>query len=89
MTAVLTVIGKDKVGIISSISGILAGYGINILNISQSIMGDLFTMMMMVDIGSMSVSFGELVDELRQKGLDLGLEIRIQKEEIFNSMHRI
>lgn len=89
MKAVLTVIGKDKVGIIASISRILAEYNINILNISQSIMGDLFTMMMMVDIGGMSVAFSTLSDELKQKGIDLGLEIRIQKEEIFNSMHRI
>lgn len=89
MRAVITVIGKDKVGIIAGISTILAECGVNILDISQTIMQDIFTMVMLVDISKICVSFSQLSDKLEQKGEDLGLSVRIQHEDIFNSMHRI
>jgi ACT domain-containing protein len=89
MRAVLTVIGKDKVGIIAGVSNILAEKGVNILDISQTIMGGFFTMVMMVDTEKVSETFSELSEQLQKKGEDMGVEIRIQHEDIFNSMHRI
>ena len=78
MKAVITVIGKDKVGIISAVSSILAGCNVNILDISQTIMQDIFTMVMLVDISGMSFTFTELSEKLESKGRELGLYIKIQ-----------
>lgn len=89
MKAVITVIGHDKVGIIAKISGILADAGVNILDISQTIMQDMFTMIMLVSIEQASDSFSELSKKLDAAGELLGLSVRIQHEDIFNSMHRI
>ncbi|MCX7842381.1 MAG: ACT domain-containing protein [Clostridia bacterium] len=89
MKAVITVIGKDRVGIIASVSSILAESNVNILDISQTIMQDMFTMIMLVDISKACVGFNDLNDKLEKKGQELGLSIRIQHEDIFNSMHRI
>jgi len=87
--AVITVIGKDRVGIIAGVSTILADCSVNILDLSQTIMQDIFTMIMLVDIFRSTISFAELSDRLDSKGRELGLMIRIQHEEIFDSMHRI
>ncbi len=87
--AVITVIGKDRVGIIYSVSDILAKANINILDISQTTMQDIFTMIMLVDIRESKSKFSELSKELEALGEELGLSIRIQHEDIFNSMHRI
>jgi ACT domain-containing protein len=89
MKAVITVIGKDKVGIIAAISNILAVSNVNILDISQTIMQEFFTMIMLVDISNVSISFNELAEKLEAKGKELALSVRIQHEDIFNSMHRI
>jgi ACT domain-containing protein len=89
MRAIVTVIGKDRVGIIAGVSNILADCNINILDISQTIMQDIFTMIMLTDISQMAIHFTELSEKLENKGIDLGLSIRIQHEDIFNSMHRI
>jgi ACT domain-containing protein len=89
MRAVITVIGKDKVGIIAGVSNILADFNTNILDISQTIMQDIFTMIMLVDISKLSETFHELSQKLEAKGKDMGLSIRIQHEDIFNSMHRL
>ncbi len=89
MKAVLTVIGKDRIGIIAAVSNILAGCNINILDISQTIMQGFFTMIMLVDISQMSRGFSEISEELDRKGQELGLSIRLQHEDIFNAMHRI
>ena len=89
MRAVITVIGKDRVGIIAGISAILADCSVNILDISQTIMQDMFTMVMLVDISKICVSFSQLSDKLEAKGNELALSVRIQHEDIFNSMHRI
>jgi len=89
MRAVISVIGTDKVGIIANVSTILAERNVNILDISQTIMQDLFTMIMLVDISGLKTSFAELSDKLEEKGKEMGLSIRIQHEDIFNSMHRI
>jgi len=89
MKAVITVIGKDRVGIIAAVSTILADCNINILDISQTIMQEFFTMIMLVDISNASISFHQLAEKLENKGKELALSIRIQHEDIFNSMHRI
>lgn len=89
LKAIITVIGKDRVGIISGVSNILAGYSVNILDISQTILQGMFTMMMMVDLFESTVDFTTLSEELDKEGQELGVEIRIQREDIFASMHRI
>lgn len=89
MRAVITVIGKDRVGIIAAVSKILSDAGINILDISQTIMQNMFTMIMLVDISGASDNFAGISKSLTQTGDQLGLSIRIQHEDIFNSMHRV
>lgn len=89
MRAVITVIGCDKVGLIAEISAILAKANVNILDISQTTMQDLFTMMMLTDLDKMNMDFAMLKGQLTLKGQELGVDVRIQREEIFQSMHRI
>lgn len=89
MRAVITVIGYDRVGLIAGISAVLAKSNVNILDISQTTMQDLFTMMMLVDLDGLNIDFSELKDRLEDKGKELGVDVRIQREEIFKSMHRI
>ena len=89
MRAVITVIGKDKVGIIAGISNTLADSNVNILDISQTTMQDVFTMIMLVDISNLTIPFPKLSEELEKKGHEMGLSVQIQHEDIFNSMHRI
>lgn len=89
MKAVITVIGSDKVGIIARVATLLADNGVNILDISQTTMQDIFTMIMLTDISGNKLKFTELVDALDDLGIQMGLSIRAQHEDIFNSMHRI
>ena len=89
MKAVITVIGKDKVGIIHKVSGILAEARVNILDISQTIMQDMFTMIMLADTSESSLSADEISEKLTEAGEEMGLSIRFQHEDVFNSMHRI
>ncbi len=89
MRAFVTVVGKDKVGIIAAICVLLAEKNVNILDISQTILHDYFTMIMLVDASECSVPFGELSENLAELGKKMDLNIRIQREEIFNAMHRI
>lgn len=89
MRAVITVLGKDKVGIIAAISKILADSNVNILDITQTTMQDVFTMTMLTDLTDSNVEFGTLSDRLESEGERLGLYVKIQHEDIFNSMHRI
>lgn len=87
--AVITVIGKDRVGIIAAVSNVLADSNVNILDISQTIMQDMFTMIMLTDVSGSAIAFDDLSGRLEAKGRELGLYIKIQHEDIFNSMHRI
>ena len=87
--AIVTVVGKDTVGIIYSVTGVLSKNNVNILDISQTILQGLFTMMMIVDVSDSSVGFDVLADLLNEEGKKLGVEIRIQLEDIFEAMHRI
>ena len=89
MRAFVTVIGKDKVGIIAAVCNLLAGKKANVLDISQTILQENFTMIMLVDISACSVSFDEMSRLLSELGSSMELSIRIQREEIFNAMHRI
>lgn len=89
MKAIITVVGNDKVGIIAKVSDVLAKNNINILDISQTIMQNMFTMIMLVDISKCSVSLSMASEILDDLGNEFGLSIKIQHENIFNSMHRI
>ena len=89
MKAVVTVIGKDRVGIIYNVSAVLAEYNVNILDLNQTIMQDYFTMIMMVDIAGCIISFEELQKKLEEKGNEIQMSIRIQHEGIFNAMNGI
>ena len=89
MKAIVTVVGKDRVGIIAAVCNKLAGFNVNILDISQTIMQGSFTMVMAVDIGGATASFGDLSAVLAELGTEMGLSIRIQRQEIFDAMHRI
>ncbi|MFI3238254.1 MAG: ACT domain-containing protein [Lachnospiraceae bacterium] len=87
--SIITVVGKDTVGIIARVCTYLAESEINILDISQTIVQGYFNMMMIVDTSSTTLSFGQIVDELSALGEDIGVIIKCQKEEIFDSMHRL
>lgn len=89
MKGIITVLGKDKVGIIAKVCTYLAEHNLNILDISQTIVQDYFNMMMIVDISSATKSFEEIVEELHHVGETIGVEIKLQHEDIFNIMHRI
>ena len=89
MKAVITVTGKDSVGIIACVSTECAKYDANIVEISQSVLSEYFAMIMLADISELSVSFSEFVDKLAALGDSLGLDIHVMHEDIFNSMHNI
>jgi ACT domain-containing protein len=89
MKAVVTVTGKDKVGIIAMASAECAKYGANIIDISQSVLNEYFAMIMLVSIDSLTVRFAEFADRLVEKGKENGVDIRVMHEDIFNTMHRI
>lgn len=86
---IITVVGKDTVGIIAKVCTYLAENKVNILDISQTIVQGFFNMMMIVDAGEIDKSFGQFSDEIKAIGEDIGVQIRVQQEDIFNSMHRI
>lgn len=89
MRAVITVLGKDRIGIIASVSKVLADHKINILDISQTILQDFFTMIMIVDLKECNIEFENIQDKLNVIGNEMGMSIKIQHEDIFNSMHNI
>ena len=89
MKAIVTVVGKDRVGIIASVCTQLAAFNVNVLDISQTVMQGYFTMMMVTGVEQISVPLAELVNRMEQLGKDMGLSIRVQREDIFEAMHRI
>ena len=89
MKAVVTVVGKDRVGIIAGVCVKLAEFNVNVLNISQSVMEGFFTMMMVVDVTDSTVPLAELAQRVEEMGKDMGLSIRLQREDIFEAMHRV
>ena len=86
---IITVVGHDGVGIIARVCTCLARHGINILDITQTIVGGYFNMMMITDATGSDVPLGETADELAEMGREMGLEIRCMQEDIFNAMHRV
>ncbi|MDE6505143.1 MAG: ACT domain-containing protein [Clostridia bacterium] len=89
MRAVLTVVGKDKTGIISTISTFLAERNVNILDISQTILQDYFAMIMLVDVSRSAIELARLSEECTKLGDKIGMSIHVQHEEIFNAMHNV
>lgn len=89
MRAIITVLGKDMVGILAKVSTACASHNINVIEVTQSILQDMFAMIMMVDINGSDVPFTQFADEIAKMGEEMGLSIRAMHEDIFNSMHRI
>ena len=89
MKAIVTVIGKDKPGIIAEVCTLLANSKVNILDISQTVMQGFFTMTMLIDLTESTKDFATLSDDLKVKGEEMGLNIRMQREDIFDLMHRV
>ena len=89
MKAIVTVVGKDRVGIIASVCQQLASFNVNVLDISQTVMQGYFTMMMAVDVSAATLPLAQLAQELEQKGKEMDLSIRLQREDIFEAMHRV
>ena len=89
MREVVTVIGKDAVGILTKVSGICTEYNANVTEVTQSVLQDMFAMIMLVDISGMNTDFSVLSDRMTELGKTLGLSIHTMHEDIFNTMHRI
>ena len=89
MKAIVTVVGKDRVGIIAGVCVKLAEYNVNVLDISQTVMQGYFTMMMATDVSECNVPLAELSTNMEQVGKDMGLSIRVQREDIFEAMYRV
>ena len=89
MKAVLSVIGKDQVGILALVSTECSKYNVNIIDVSQTVMQDTFAMIMMVELDKMSIKLDEFQDKMQKCGEERGLQIHVMHEDIFNSMHRI
>ena len=89
MKAIVTVAGKDQVGIIAGVCIQLADYNVNVLDISQTVMQGFFTMMMVVDVTECKVPLAEMVVRMEEMGKERNLSIRLQREDIFEAMHRI
>ena len=89
MKAVITVTGKDSVGIIADVAGVCAKYGANILDITQTVLSDYFAMIMLAAIDELKVDFAQFVDSLAELGRSRGLDIHTMHEDIFDAMHKI
>ena len=89
MKAIVTVVGKDRVGIIAAVCTRLAEFQVNVLDISQTVMPGYFTMMMAAEVSQCNVPLAELSHRMEELGAEMGLSIRVQREDIFQSMHRI
>lgn len=89
MRGVVTVVGKDTVGILAKVSGICSEYNANVIEVTQSVQQELFAMIMLIDITKINKEFSELQEKLSALGTELGLSIHTMHEDIFNSMHRI
>ncbi len=89
MRAVVAVIGKDTVGILAKVSSICAEYKANVMDVTQTIMQDLFAMTMLIDISKLTIDYIDFAEKLKSAGVDMGLQIHVMHEDIFNSMHKI
>ena len=89
MKVIVTVVGKDRVGIIANVCTALAKYNVNVLDINQTVMQGYFTMMMVTDVSVCTLPLADLVTQMDEMGKGMGLSIRVQREDIFEAMHRI
>jgi len=89
MRAIVTVVGRDQVGIIARVCALLSEQGVNVLDISQTVLQEYFTMIMLVDASAATLPFAQLAKMLEEEGKAHGLAIHAQREDIFNAMHRI
>lgn len=89
MRAIISVVGKDTVGILAKVSSLCAASQVNVVDVTQTILQDMFVMVMMVDISKMTVTFSDFSDEVTGYGKDAGFVIHVMHEDIFNSMHKI
>lgn len=89
MKAVLTVVGKDSVGILAKVSGSCAEHNVNVCEVSQSVLSDMFCMIMICDITDISCDFGDFSSKMKALGEGMGMSIHVMHEDIFNSMHSI
>ena len=89
MKAIVTVVGKDQVGIIAAVCIKLAEFNVNVLDISQTVMQGYFTMMMVVDVSACAIPVAELSLRMEEMGKEKNLSIRLQREDIFEAMHRV
>lgn len=89
MNAVISVIGKDRVGILAHVSTSASSYGANIIEVSQTVLSNTFAMIMVVDIDSLNVPLSTFIDEMKTKGNEKNVVINVMHEDIFNSMHKI
>lgn len=89
MKAIVTVVGKDRVGIIAGVCSALAKYNVNVLDISQTVMQGYFTMVMAVEVSQCTVPLGELISSMDALGREMGLSVHVQREELFDAMHRV
>ncbi|GAA0178647.1 ACT domain-containing protein [Clostridium sediminicola] len=89
MKAIVTVLGKDTIGIIAGVSNVLSDAKVNILDISQTILEDYFTMIMVTDFSKATSSFSEIQESLDNAGKKIGVSVKVQREDIFNSMHNL
>lgn len=87
--AIITVLGSDRPGIVAAVTGCLAGHDINILDISQTILQGIFTMTMLVDMGASDVDFATVQDQLSELSTSLGVQITLQREDVFKFMYRL
>ena len=89
MKAVITVIGKDMVGILAKVSALCARHNVNVVEVTQTVMQDLFAMIMLVDVSGMSLPFAQFKERMASLGQEQNLSIHVMHEDLFNSMHRI
>ena len=89
MRAVVAVIGKDTVGILAKVSGICAEYKANVMDVTQTIMQDLFAMNMLIEISGLTIDYVDFAEKLKSAGTEMGLQIHVMHEDIFNAMHTI
>jgi ACT domain-containing protein len=89
MRAIITVVGKDMVGILASVSAECAKHNVNVIEVSQSILQDMFCMIMLVDVSKCNIQFTAFADSCKKLGEEMGLVVNAMHEDIFNSMHRI
>lgn len=89
MRAVVAVIGKDTVGILAKVSGICAEYKANVMDVTQTIMQDLFAMTMLIEISGLTIDYIDFAEKLKNAGAEMNLQVHVMHEDIFNSMHKI